>query len=113
MYTKTYERLNECTVLMSPALLDLCKTHKGCPRGPMGVPMVLKQEKDDFASRIKGNCITKHIFYNIIKKYSSPRGDGNSLGSLSSVVKVHIKKYSSPRGDGNRNHFYRFIFPTY
>lgn len=53
MYTKTYERLNECTVLMNPALLDLCKTHKGCPRGPMGVPMVLKQEKDDFASRIK------------------------------------------------------------
>lgn len=48
MYTKTYERLNECTVLMSPALLDLCKTHKGCPKGPMGVPMVLKQEKEDF-----------------------------------------------------------------
>ena len=38
MYTKTYERLNECTVLMSPALLDLCKTHKGCPRGRYGSP---------------------------------------------------------------------------
>ena len=35
-----------------------------------------------------------------IKKYSSPRGDGNQKPLSITAFQV-IKKYSSPRGDGN------------
>ena len=38
-----------------------------------------------------------------IKKYSSPRGDGNEMADLGSDAGQGIKKYSSPRGDGNED----------
>ena len=44
--------------------------------------------------------LIKHLF-SYIKKYSSPRGDGNSSSELLTETLMPIKKYSSPRGDGN------------
>ena len=34
---RTYAKLEECTVKMSPAMARECKPYKGCPRGPAGV----------------------------------------------------------------------------
>ena len=41
------------------------------------------------------------FIFTYIKKYSSPRGDGNAKTVIVSEVTLLIKKYSSPRGDGN------------
>ena len=46
----------------------------------------------------KNNILSNTSLF--IKKYSSPRGDGNTLTG-SQPLPCHIKKYSSPRGDGN------------
>ena len=47
-----------------------------------------------------GKCFRQMVRCKI-KKYSSPRGDGNVASGSATTLTLSIKKYSSPRGDGN------------
>lgn len=83
---RTYEKLEECTVKMSPALAKMCKPYSGCPRGHIGakgasgsepIPpdkeilldwllewgrYTLKGQEDDFV------CIPQCVYEDIIRK---------------------------------------------